>query len=391
MPTITMSITNEAAEKVAKGLAKISSGGVRLNDGTMFEQAKPVIESILKSSTDSVLKSALQASNPFVATANLVSSLGSNFQCALISRDVGIVSKKIDSLISQCSLIANSLGVLPQIQVLSWVGTAFSLANTGISIVGFYATLNKINGVDQIIRDFYNQYRRDQENKIFGEFYNNYLNLKTDIGNLQIINSFENLSKEKLLQYGQNIEDHINESAAFIRSQMQNLDGNISKEKNILRMVLSLYIVLAQVINEYSSLFYYANGNKHHMLNDWNSFLSDISSSDFRDQLRQHLIYCDDYLRISPEKKKDVYIVALECIKQPKNRFATCSRMLDSMTREEYMHMDDIQNQNLYNQMQACLPKSKSINFDEFITNSLKCGNFRYSDNKEKVLVSIQY
>ena len=93
--------------------------------------------------------------NPYFAAVNLVSSLGSNVQNALIQREVGIVSQKLDIVLSQCAKIANSLEVLPQIQALSWVGTAFSLANTGISIVGFYATLTKLNGVNKLIQDFY--------------------------------------------------------------------------------------------------------------------------------------------------------------------------------------------------------------------------------------------
>ena len=381
MPNITMSISAEAAKMVAQGLAKVSSGGVRLNNGTMFDLAEPVVES--------ACKTFMNAANPYFGVANLASSLGTNVQCALISRDVGVVGTKLDSVISQCSMIANSLSGLPQIQVLSWVGTAFSLANTGISVVGFYATLNKLNGVNKIIQDFYNQYKQDRENDIYEKFYNNYLNLRNDLGHLQSINSMATINKEQLLYFGQNIEVHINESASFIRSQMRSLSGNISKEKNIFKMVLSLYVVLAQTINEYNSLYYYVNNAKHHMINDWTTFLSDFSSPDFRDNLRQHLIYCEDYLRVNPKDKKDAYIVALESIRQPKNRFETCNTMLESMSREEYMHMDGILNQNLYNQMQACLPEGQSINFDEFITNSIRRGNFRYSDDREKVLVSI--
>lgn len=371
-----------ASEGLRNGTLEMTAGGVRdVVTKKIVELAKPVAQSALRTFMSSI--------DPFVGAVNLVSSLGANVQNALIQREVGIVSQKLDIVLSQCAKIANSLEVLPQIQALSWVGTAFSLANTGISIVGFYATLTKLNGVNKLIQDFYDQYKQDHENEIYEKFYRNYLNLKTDLGNFQILNSLEELTKEQLLQYGQNIEDHINDSASFIRSQMRSIDGNISKEKNIFKMVLSLYVVLVQTINEYNSLYYYANNAKHHMLNDWNSFLNDFSSPDFRDQLRQHLIYCEDYLRVKPADKRKAYIIALESIRQPKNRFETCSSMLESMSREDYVHMDDILNRNLYNQMQAFLPEGHAINFDEFIMNSIKQGNFQYSDDGEKVLIPL--
>ena len=382
MSAVSYILSAAAQEGLRNGTLETCAGGVRdVVTKKIVELAKPVAQS--------TFKTFMSSADPFIGVANLASSLGTNVQCALIKKDVGIVNQKIDTVLSQCTMIANSLGALPQIQVLSWVGTAFSLANVGISIVGFYATLNKLNGVNKLIQDFYDQYRQDRENDIYEKFYRNYLNLKTDLGKFQILNSMEQLNKEQLLLYGQNIEEHINDSTSFIRSQMRSLNGNISKEKNIFKMVLTLYIVLAQTINEYNCLYYYANNAMHHMLNDWNSFLNDFSSPDFRDHLRQHLIYCEDYLRVKPVDKRNAYIVALESIRQPKNRFETCSTMLESMSREEYIHMDDILNQNLYNHMQACLPEGQEINFDEFITESIKRGNYQYSEDREKVLIPL--
>jgi len=234
MAVFEMVFSAAVEEGLKHGTLELTKGGVRdVITKKIVELGTPVAQSALKSFMSSV--------DPFVGVANLASSLGTNIQCALIHKNVGIVSKKIDTVINQCAMIANSLGALPQIQVLSWVGTAFSLANTGISIVGFYATLNKLNGVNKLIQDFYDQYKQDRENEIYENFYRNYLNLKTDLGNFQILNSLEELTKEKLLQYGQNIEDHINDSVSFIRSQMRSINGNISKEKNIFKMILSLY------------------------------------------------------------------------------------------------------------------------------------------------------
>ena len=113
---LTVKISKEAMKLVNSNLAKLSSGGVRLLDGTLFEQFKPAI-----------------GLGPVGSAINVASSLTANVQSAMIQQGVNAANAKLDVVIQQLGSLANAMQGLQQVQVLSWVNSAFSLANCGIS------------------------------------------------------------------------------------------------------------------------------------------------------------------------------------------------------------------------------------------------------------------
>ena len=416
MANMMFSISAEALKLIQAGEATLSSGGVRLLNGTLYELAKPAASS---------LSNILTNINPITGIVNLASSLTSNVQSALIMRDIGIVSSNvsvigsqigevssainginsaigainsniaflgtgINTIIDQCMSISVALNSLQQIATLTWLGTTFGLANCGISIISFHKTMNKLNGMTKLIEDFYDQYRRDREHDVNESYYRYYLNLKSDIGNLRFMEKNFTSDKRFIRSNTLNLEEHINGTIAFIKKLSGELSGNVSKDKTNIKMIMSLYIMLAQTVNEFSCLYYYSFGESHHMLDEWSGFLGDICSGNFYDAFRQHLLFCDDYVTVSPEKKQQAYLIGIESLKELNTRFETCKNIIDNLPEDRYFHLDDIINGQLYYEMKTRIPELK--NLDQSLVDCIKFGNYiNYGSSNEYVLLPVAY
>lgn len=422
MADMVFTISQEALKLIQSGEAVLSSGGVRSLTGQLIELAKPGASSGLSSLASSLAGGPLNIASSVV---NAASSLANNVQSAMIIKDLGVVGANvtamgaqigdvvttlegvssgigvinsnvtamgagIESILTQCTSISAALGSLQQIAALSWVNTAFSLANCGISIVSFYATMNKLNGISKLMEDYRDQYNRDREYDTNEKFWNCYLNLRNDVGNLRMMADNKDGSHITLKGYSQAIEEHINAATSFIQKLLNELTGKVSKNKTNIKIILSLYVMLAQTINEYCCLYYYSYGKTHHMLEAWNSFLSNITSEDFHYALRQHLMMCDDYISIHPEKKKEAYLVSLESTTEVKSRFETCRTVIDQLPEGEYYNLDDILNRQLYNEIQTQIPALK--NLDETLTENIMNNQFFTSvASKDYAYVRVAY
>ena len=424
MADMMFTISAEALKLIKAGEATLSSGGVRLLDGTIFELAKPAASHALPQLLNN-LSPILNNLNPITSVVNVASSLTQNVQSAFILRDIGVVSSNIgvmstqigemntavngissaigvmnnniaslgtgiNTIINQCMSISAALSSLQQIAVLSWIGTSFNLANCGISIISFYKTMNKLNGMTKLIENFYDQYCRDREYDVNENYYHHYLNLKSDIGNLRFMQKKFISDKQFIKSNTLNIEEHVNGTIAFIKKLSSELTGKISEDKTNVKMIVSLYVMLSQAINEYCCLYYYTFSESHHMLDEWSGFLGEICSADFYDTFRQHLLFCDDYITISPEKKQQAYLIGVEALNEINSRFETCKTVIDSLPEEQYYCLDDIVNRQLYIEMSTQIPAMK--NLDTTLTECIKTDNyFTYGPDKETILLPVAY
>ena len=162
--TVTMgyTITKEAMKLIKAGKAVLSSGGVRDLAGEFIELARPVASSVLKSSS--------LAMNPKLSIVNIASSLGANVQCGFIQHGVNIANAKLDNVLTQLTALTKATSALKQINVLSWVNTAFSLANCGISIAGLMMTIKRLDGVSGQLQELIDRYKQDRESDKIEKF-----------------------------------------------------------------------------------------------------------------------------------------------------------------------------------------------------------------------------
>ena len=129
--SLAMSISKAAMKLVKAGQAVVSSGGVRLLDGTIFEMAKPMVSSGLKATLGNF------ALGPVGSGLNIASSLASNVQCAIIQQGVNAANIKLDDVVQRLGRLETAMQGLHSIQVLSWANTALSLSKRFSFIFSF--------------------------------------------------------------------------------------------------------------------------------------------------------------------------------------------------------------------------------------------------------------
>ena len=295
------------------------------------------------------------------------------------------ITTGVNATISQLNSISGALMQIQTVTALSWVGTTFSMANLGVSIAGYQMTKKKMDEIQKLLKEFYDRYQKDRAEDEQEKFEKCWLDMKASAGNLYMMKEEGSVTKDEFHDYEYMIQSNIAESLAFVRKIMQD------PEK--MRMTLPLSIMLTKVINDFCCGFYYAYGKQHVMLETWSSFLSELNTAEFKRAVKDHLVFNPDYAGILPSVKQHAYMTILEGIREPMERFTACRNLIETMSFDDYVHMDDILNQQLYLFMQAQLPAGNQLNFDEVITQKIKNGEYVTVDNDENpgILVSIEY
>ena len=340
--SLAMSISKAAMKLVKAGQAVLSSGGVRLLDGTMYEMAKPVLSSGLGTKLGNLISGSLGSG------LNLASSLASNVQCAIIQQGVNVANIKLDDVIQRLGRLETAMQGLQSIQVLSWANTALSLANSGISIAGFYMTLTKLNSIEEQLKAFIDRYQQDRNGDAVEQFRTILLDLRNDINYLQNKTSNKSFGEDSFTHREPFIEEHLNKAASFIKRILmefteERIDGRIGCQ--IIFVLSSIY---AQTVNEYYCQYFYQHHISHSLFREWVSILDEINAPSFKEYLKQFFTFSPKYADVSPVRKNDAVKVALESINEHRNRLIVCDEVIKFMPEQEYCKIDSLLNQGVY-------------------------------------------
>lgn len=336
---VAFKITKEAAKLIKAGKAVLSSGGVRDLTGKFIELVNPTAVSRFTVSLPSL--------NPVTAGISIASSLACNVQCGFIQHGVNTANAKLNDVLLKLDSISQALGGLQTIQALSWVNTAFSLANSGISVAGFYMTLTKINKISDQLQHFYDEYKQDRQHDKVQHFNEILENLKSDLGTLKNRTLNDTYTEDDFRSADPSITRMINEAKAFIEAIIDDFENDAIDGQIACQIIFTLAAVLSQTINEFCSQYYYVHHVHHHMYEEWISFLDKIDCDPFREALKRHLKLNLAYAHISPVQKASAFLLAFEGITQQKNRLATCATLIDTINEQEYYHIGDTLNEQL--------------------------------------------
>ena len=336
-------VLSKAALKLVKAnKAEISSGGVRMLDGTIFEMAKPVATSALK------LKLGNLSLGPLGAGLNIASSLASNVQCAIIQQGVSAANIKLDDVIQRLGRLETAMKGLHSIQILSWANTALSLANSGISIAGFYMTLTKLNRFEEQLKAFFDRYQQDRNGDAVEQFRTILLDLRNDINYLQQKTVNDTFDNDSFIHREPFIEEHLNKAAGFIKRILaefkeERVDGRIGCQ-----IIFVLSAVYAQTVNEYCCQYYYMHHISHELFYEWAGILDEIEAPAFMEFLKQYFTFSPEYAEVSPIKKNDAIRIAMEGVAEQKNRLALCAEAIRLLPESQYVRLDDLLNEGIY-------------------------------------------
>ena len=382
-------ISKDAMKLVKAGKAVVSSGGVRLVDGSLYELAKPVAQAAGSS-----------GSGP-LGPLTFVSSLGNNVQSVFIqkgvnktNRGIKVLKKQGVEIIKDLDLIhADTLEIkhgmvsmmneiydvnrsvdllnmkadfnllqMNQLQnmvkslgAVTWLNCALGVLNTGISIVGFSQVLSTLSNISEQISalgqkidwNLMNDYRQQ-----FERFSNQ---IRTDIQSLQ---NYE-LKPSKMHL----IPEHLNQIQPFLeRVRIDFLAGNINNELAC-NIIFGLMNAFAQEIQFYSARYLYEKGELPAAYDSWVKEIVSISDPVFLSKLETVMTL--EHMDLTLKQQKDI---------------------IDTSVLTSRLQLDNLVFSNLLTDK---IPEMDYLNFDQYIDRIASSKeNYRETDNGALLMIA---
>ena len=371
---------SKAAQKLIKaGDALLSSGGVRLNNGQLFEMVKPVITTATTTANTAV------NFGPKAAAINLVSSLGNNVQSGFIQHSVNVANAKLDVVVQQLGSLANAMQGLQQVQVLSWVNSTFSLANCGISVAGFYMTLNKLSRLEGQLGQFFDLYKQDRNDQQVEDYQNYLMLLKGHLSYLQERYKNNTFDRQTFLQREANIESDLTRTGNYLRTILKDFQKKTIDGKTGCQIIFTLCVVYAQTVNEFCCQYFYAHGIQHAIFNDWLSVLDEIDSPVFREFLKRYFTFDPEYISVSPKLKQTAHHILFESVCQQKNRLLMCADTVKLLPEDQYVHLDDLLNQEVFVGLSNSIPELQGVDIDKVLAQRIEAEE--YWTDEDRVMI----
>lgn len=375
---IAFSISKHAMNLIKAGKAILSSGGVRALTGQFIEQAVPVATSSSGS---------LPGFNIASATVNIASSLASNIQCAYIQKSVNLANVKLNQVLDDLGIVSNSLHALQQIKALSWVTSAFSLANCGISIAGFALTLNRLESINGQLKEFYDRYRQDRASDKFLEF-NRCLGIMKD--HLAYLKErYENSTFDDIefKNRSGSIEESLSKTKAFIQNIIDEFCGNNIEEVLACQIIFTLAPVYSQLLREFTCQYRYVHDCAHKRYDEWRLILNEIKSQKLKNRVKNYLVYKEN--GVSPAAKNAAYQLAFRSISEQETNLLTGISLADDVSRETYFQLDTELNKGIFDTLSKAITEFEGIELDSEIVKRIKAGNYHEHSNMDTITVII--
>lgn len=378
---IVCTISKEAMKLVKAGKAILESGGIRTLTGQVIEMAKPTVASTLKVSTGGL------GLGPVGAAVNITSSLTNNVQSGIIQHSINVANAKLDVVVQQLSSLANAMQGLQQVQVLSWVNSAFSLANCGISVAGFYMTLNRLGQLQNQLGQFFDLYKQDRENKQAEDYQNYLMLLKGHLSYLQERYRNDTFDRQTFLQREASIENDLTRTENYLRTILKAFQARTIDGKAGCQIIFTLCAVYAQTVNEFCCQYFYAHGIQHPMFRDWLSVLDEIDSPAFREFLKRYFTFDREYISVPPKLKQAAHHILFESVCQQKSRLMLCADTVRQLSEDQYVHLDDLLNQKVFSGLSGSIPELQGVDIDKVLAQRLETEE--YWDMEDRVMIPL--
>ena len=335
---VTYKLSKDALRLIQQGRAEFTIGGIRdVNTKRIIELAKPVAQNVLSQ------KEMMQA-------------------------------------------MSNSLKA---VQSLSWVNIAISLVNMGVSVVGFYQTLTRLEASQGEIRKFIERYNSDKDADYL-EKYKSHLNkITSQLNFLQNRYVIDDYNKQIFIQRETDIEEECNEAESFLeRTLMQYQKGEVS-ETLACQIIFTLSPVYAQLVNEYCCQFYNAHNMSHQQLNAWKDVLDQINSESFRNFMKRQMAFNVQYVQLSPQRRLEVLTVAFECVQEIIDNITTCAEVIKTAPRDELIPIAELLNEKAWNDIRDSIVTENNETPEEFFVRQLNQIAIN-DDGEEEIYIPLQ-
>lgn len=355
-------ISKDAMKLVKAGKAVVSSGGVRLLDGSLLELAKPVAKT---------------ASGGPMGPLTFVSSLGNNVQSVFIQKGVNKANRSLNGLEKQGVKIIKDLDLihadtleikqgmssmmdelynvnqsvsllnskadinLQQInqlnsmvnglQAITWLNCAFGILNIGISVAGFTKVLGKLKNVSDQISALEQRIGWNLMNDYRQQFDGYYNQIRTDIQALQNLEQKPSTMRD--------IPEHLNKMRPFLdRVRIEFEAGNVDNELAC-NIIFGMTTPFAQEVQFYSVRYLYEKGELPAAYDSWIKIIADICENSFQSRLETALSL--EHMDLSLKQQKDILDASVLSSRLQLDNMMFSNLLTDKIPEMEYFDFDN--------------------------------------------------
>lgn len=290
--------TPEAMQALESGEAHFSTGGLRRKDGTLLEMSKPAKMSIED------LKAMLAEKS-----------------------DDTHIARKLQELSETTALSERNFAELENLQ---WANNILAKQNYVMTYEGFRTV---IQGVERLNKELagLKEYMREKDIEAIQKDAQRYTNyMKTDAGNLRAV-SFDVTNS--------NIAEHLDDTAAFLKSMVTQLENESDNAYVLLQTLVSLLTPFAYIVRKFSALYYYQNGFEPGDYEEWVDTIRKIIGS------KAVRNYMDYFLSVRTamtfRERTTCSRQITNCMKQTLSAVKFEEHYIHAHTKEEYLGMPD--------------------------------------------------
>ena len=343
-------LSTKALKIVQLGKAFLSSGGVRMADGSLLELARPLMGGV-------------SGAAPGIGSVNvqIISSLSANVQNIFIQKSVnkanaGInkANLKLDQALSQLNQISTAVGKLDGIYVLSWVNAAFSLANCCVSVAGFHMALKRLSALQEDVQKLIDMYKHDRQADMVERYSNLMMYLRNHLDFLT--EQSKAPDRQAFINRELFIETHLTDASNYLRKITDAMRTPEGSTEFSFQSVYTMAVLFAQVLNEYCCRFYYTHGKHQVNYALWLESLDALESSDLRKAETDYMATAVKYAAASPLRRKDALELLHEAVREQKTRLAVCHEVISMLSEQEYGRIDDLLCAGLLQSIQTACP-----------------------------------
>ena len=292
------------------------------------------------------------------------------------------------SSLTQKQMLDRISGSVQSLQALSWVNTALSLVNVGVSVAGFYMTLSRLESLNGDLRRFIDTYSANQKSDML-ETYNNHLQKITNhLSYLQSRYTTAVFDQHDFMNRRVEIENECIETANFLIKVVNAYMSGQLDPRLANQIIFTLAPVYANLVNEYCCQYYCICRQQHNQFQAWLSVLDFINSDQFRNFMKMQMAFNVDYAELHPQRRKDVLSVSFDCIEEVKRNMILCADTIhlvpeDTMIPVEYM----IQNK-IWEDVSRNLKPEQQETPEEWMNHTIM--QIAIDDNDEEVFVPMR-
>ena len=355
-------ISKDAMKLIKAGKAVLSSGGVRLPDGSLFELAKPIakvagrrnplspltfVSSVANNVQSVYIQKGVNKTNrgikdlkkqgvEIIKDLDLIHADTLEIKHGMVSmmdelydvnRSVDLLNMKADLNLlqmNQLNNMVNSLGTL------TWLNCAFGVLNCGISIVGFSQVLSKLSAISAQITALEQKIGWNLMNDYRQQFERFYDQIRTDVQFLQ--------NPDLKISEIHAIPEHLNQIKPFLnRISNEFVAGNINNELAC-NILFGLTNAFAQEIQFYSARYLYEKGELPAAFSSWIKIIADIGRDNFQARLETALSL--EYMDLTLKQQQDILDASVLSSRLQLDNLVFSNLLTDKIPEMDYLNLD---------------------------------------------------